>query len=59
MPVRFGDLFELMGSCFAECYEAVGFVGAKGQLRVLDRGRGAWAFGNDRNNGSSAHKKSD
>ena len=37
MPVRFGDLFELMGSCFAERYEAVGFVGAKGQLCVLDR----------------------
>lgn len=37
MLVRFGDLFELMGSCFAECYEAVGFVGAKGQLCVLDR----------------------
>lgn len=41
MIVRIGDLFELMGSCFAECYEAVGFVGAKGQLCVLDRHGGA------------------
>ena len=58
MLVRFGDLFEFMGSCFAERYEAVGFVGAKGQLRVLDRRGRAWAFGNDWRNGASADKKS-